>query len=102
MNLLELDDLTVRHGQLTAVAGLALDLAEGVTLAVIGANGAGKTTLLRAIAGTLTPASGRILLAGEDITALPAPRRAAAVIRLVPEGRRLFGSLTVAENLLVG
>jgi branched-chain amino acid transport system ATP-binding protein len=102
MNLLELDDLTVRHGQLTAVADLALDLAEGVTLAVIGANGAGKTTLLRAIAGTLTPAAGRIRLAGEDITALPAHRRAAAGIRLVPEGRRLFGSLTVAENLLVG
>jgi branched-chain amino acid transport system ATP-binding protein len=102
MNLLELDDLTVRHGQLTAVADLALDLAEGVTLAVIGANGAGTTTLLRAIAGTLTPAAGRIRLAGEDITALPAHRRAAAGIRLVPEGRRLFGSLTVAENLLVG
>src|SRR6202035_2137948 len=64
MNLLSLHDLTVRHGQLTAVNALSLELAEGSTLAVIGANGAGKTTLLRAIAGTLPPAGGTITFDG--------------------------------------
>ncbi|HEY3610151.1 MAG TPA: ABC transporter ATP-binding protein [Pseudonocardiaceae bacterium] len=102
MNLLSLTDLTVRHGQLTAVNALGLELAEGSTLAVIGANGAGKTTLLRAIAGTLPPAAGTITFDGHDITRMPAHRRAANGIRLVPEGRRLFASLTVEENLLAG
>ncbi|HEX4723320.1 MAG TPA: ABC transporter ATP-binding protein [Pseudonocardiaceae bacterium] len=102
MTLLALKDLTVRHGQLTAVNALSLDLTEGATLAVIGANGAGKTTLLRAIAGTLAPAEGTITYDGHDITRLPAHTRAANGIRLVPEGRRLFPSLTVEENLLAG
>jgi branched-chain amino acid transport system ATP-binding protein len=102
MSLLSLADLTVRHGQLTAVNALSLELAEGSTLAVIGANGAGKTTLLRAIAGTLSAAGGTITFDGHDITRVPAHRRAANGIRLVPEGRRLFASLTVEENLLAG
>jgi branched-chain amino acid transport system ATP-binding protein len=102
MTLLTLEGLTVHHGQLAAVSGLDLAVEEGSTLAVIGANGAGKTTLLRAIAGTLRPSSGRIQFDGEDVTGMPAHRRAAAGIRLVPEGRRLFDSLTVEENLLVG
>jgi branched-chain amino acid transport system ATP-binding protein len=102
MSLLELSGLTVHHGQLAAVSALDLDLAEGTTLAVIGANGAGKTTLLRTIAGTLRPTEGRIAFDGNDITDLPAHRRAAQGIRLVPEGRRLFPSLTVEENLLAG
>ncbi|HEX3589438.1 MAG TPA: ABC transporter ATP-binding protein [Pseudonocardiaceae bacterium] len=102
MSLLELSGLTVHHGQLAAVSALDLDLAEGTTLAVIGANGAGKTTLLRTIAGTLRPTEGRIAFDGNDITDVPAHRRAAQGIRLVPEGRRLFPSLTVEENLLAG
>lgn len=102
MSLLVVDSLTVRHGQLTAVNDVSLDVADGATLAVIGANGAGKTTLLRAIAGTLAPAHGTIAFDGRDITRVPAHRRAAGGIRLVPEGRRLFASLTVAENLLAG
>jgi branched-chain amino acid transport system ATP-binding protein len=102
MTLLALDNVTVRHGQLTAVSGLNLTLAQSATLAVIGANGAGKTTLLRAIAGTLPSAAGTITYDGQDITRKPAHRRAATGIRLVPEGRRLFGSLTVEENLLAG
>jgi branched-chain amino acid transport system ATP-binding protein len=102
MNLLSLADLTVRHGQLTAVNALSLELAAGSTLAVIGANGAGKTTLLRAIAGTLPSAGGTITFDGRDITRVAAHRRAADGIRLVPEGRRLFASLSVEENLLVG
>jgi branched-chain amino acid transport system ATP-binding protein len=102
MTLLTLEGLTVHHGQLAAVSGLDLTVEEGSTLAVIGANGAGKTTLLRAIAGTLKPSSGRIVFDGDDVTGVAAHRRAAAGIRLVPEGRRLFDSLTVEENLLVG
>jgi branched-chain amino acid transport system ATP-binding protein len=92
----------VHHGQLAAVSSLDLALAEGATLAVIGANGAGKTTLLRTIAGTLKPTTGTIRFDGADITGVPAHRRAAEGIRLVPEGRRLFPSLTVEENLLAG
>jgi branched-chain amino acid transport system ATP-binding protein len=102
MSLLELAELTVHHGQLAAVSSLDLALAEGATLAVIGANGAGKTTLLRTIAGTLKPTTGTIRFDGVDITGVPAHRRAAEGIRLVPEGRRLFPSLTVEENLLAG
>ncbi|HEV7755898.1 MAG TPA: ABC transporter ATP-binding protein [Mycobacteriales bacterium] len=102
MTLLEVSDLEVRHGQLAAVNGLDLSVSDGVTLAVIGANGAGKSTLLRALAGVLRPSRGTIRFDGQDITAMPAHRRVAAGIALVPEGRRLFPSLTVEENLLVG
>jgi branched-chain amino acid transport system ATP-binding protein len=102
MSLLEVIDLQVRHGQLAAVNGLDLSVDEGVTLAVIGANGAGKSTLLRALAGVLRPSRGTIRFDGRDITAMPAHERVAAGIALVPEGRRLFPSLTVEENLLVG
>ncbi|HEY1571002.1 MAG TPA: ABC transporter ATP-binding protein [Pseudonocardiaceae bacterium] len=101
-DLLELSGLSAHHGQLAAITDLDLALAEESTLAVIGANGAGKTTLLRTIAGTHRPSKGAITFAGRDITAVPAHRRAAEGIRLVPEGRRLFPSLTVEENLLAG
>ena len=97
-----MDQLTVRHGQLTAVNAVSLDVADGTTLAVIGANGAGKTTLLRAIAGTIMPAGGTVTYDGQNVTRVPAHRLAANGIRLVPEGRRLFPSLTVEENLLAG
>jgi branched-chain amino acid transport system ATP-binding protein len=102
VTLIALEHVSVRHGQLTAVNDLSVRLVEGNTLAVIGANGAGKTTLLRTIAGTLSAAAGTITYDGQDITRMPAHRRAATGIRLVPEGRRLFGSLTVTENLLSG
>ena len=102
MTLLELDGLTVRHGQLAAVTGVSLAVREGETLAIIGANGAGKTTLLRSIAGVLRSSSGLIRYDGEDVTRMPTHRRVAAGIALVPEGRRLFPSLTVAENLATG
>jgi branched-chain amino acid transport system ATP-binding protein len=100
--LLEVAGVTVHHGQLAAVVGVDLAVAEGETLAVIGANGAGKSTLLRTIAGVLRPTSGTIRLDGRDVARLPAHRRVAAGISLVPEGRRLFESLTVEENLLTG
>jgi branched-chain amino acid transport system ATP-binding protein len=86
---------------LQAVRGVSLRVAAGETVALIGANGAGKTTLLRAVAGAHRPHSGRIVFDGVDITGLPAHRRVALGIALVPEGRHLFPSLTVEENLRV-
>jgi branched-chain amino acid transport system ATP-binding protein len=100
--LLSVRGLSVYHGQLRAVADLDLDVAPGETVAVIGANGAGKSTLLSALAGTLRPSAGTIHYDGRDITRLPAHRRVTDGICLVPEGRRLFPSLTVEENLLTG
>jgi branched-chain amino acid transport system ATP-binding protein len=102
MSLLEVEDLDAYHGQLQALRGFNLSVTQGETIAVIGANGAGKSTLLRAIAGAHIPARGRVLLDGTDVTRVPAHRRVAAGISLVPEGRRLFKSLSVEENLATG
>jgi branched-chain amino acid transport system ATP-binding protein len=102
VTLLELSHLSAHHGQLAAVNDLSMAIDEGEVLAVIGANGAGKSTLLRVIAGLHRPSAGRISFAGADITRLATHRRVAAGIALVPEGRRLFASLTVEENLLTG
>jgi branched-chain amino acid transport system ATP-binding protein len=100
--LLQVRDLTVHHGQLRAVADVSLSVSPGDVYAIIGANGAGKSTLLRAITGLDRPTSGSVLLDGTDVTHQRPERRAAAGIVMVPEGRRLFASLTVEENLLVG
>jgi branched-chain amino acid transport system ATP-binding protein len=102
MTLLAISDLTVHHGQLCAVNGVSLELEKGEVLAIIGANGAGKSTFLRALAGLNLPTSGTVHLDGRDITRLAPHRRVTAGIALVPEGRRLFPSLTVEENLLTG
>jgi branched-chain amino acid transport system ATP-binding protein len=101
VTLLQVDALDCRYGLLQAVRGVSFDIAAGETLALIGANGAGKTTLLRAIAGAHRPHGGRVIFDGTDVTGLPAHRRVALGIALVPEGRRLFPSLTVEENLLI-
>jgi len=101
VSLLEVDRLDVRHGLLQAVRNVSLELAEGETLALVGANGAGKTTLLRAIAGAHRPAGGRVVFDGRELTSVAAFRRVRLGIALVPEGRRLFPDLTVEENLLV-
>jgi branched-chain amino acid transport system ATP-binding protein len=101
MTLLSVEQLDVRHGLLRAVRDVTLEVAEGETLALVGANGAGKSTLLRAIAGAHRPTAGRVVFDGSDITAVSAHRRVQMGIALVPEGRRLFGGLTVEENLLV-
>jgi len=100
--LLEVRDLNVHHGQLHALQGVSLAVPAGAIHAMIGANGAGKSTLLRTIAGLHRPTSGSILLDGTDITALRPEQRVAAGVVMVPEGRRLFPTLTVEENLLVG
>ncbi|MEA2229106.1 MAG: branched-chain amino acid transport system ATP-binding protein [Solirubrobacteraceae bacterium] len=101
MTLLKLEGVDVRHGLLHAVRELTLEVAEGETLALVGANGAGKSTLLRAIAGSYPLSGGRIVFDGEDLTGVRAHRRVPMGISLVPEGRRLFPTLTVEENLLV-
>ena len=100
--LLEVRDLVVHHGQLRALDGISLRVLPGEVYAIIGANGAGKSTLLRTIAGLHHPTAGSILLDGKDVTRLRPERRATRGIVLVPEGRRLFGSLSVQENLQVG
>lgn len=102
MSLLEVAGLEVHHGQLRALKDFSLTMDEGQTVAVIGANGAGKSTLLSCLAGLVKPTSGTVLFDGNDITRLPAYKRIAAGIALVPEGRRLFKSLTVEENLKTG
>jgi branched-chain amino acid transport system ATP-binding protein len=101
VSLLSLQDLEARHGLLPAVRGVTLEVADGETVALVGANGAGKTTLLRTIAGAHKPAAGRIVFDGVDITKMRAHDRLRRGIALVPEGRRLFPDLTVEENLLV-
>jgi branched-chain amino acid transport system ATP-binding protein len=98
--MLEVEAIDVYYGQLPAVRELSLRLDTGGILAVIGANGAGKSTLLKAIAGQVPISGGRILLNGQDISGWPSYRRTRAGIALVPEGRRLFKSLSVEENLL--
>jgi len=94
--------LTVRYGQLEALTTIDLSMQGGEAVAMIGANGAGKSTLMRTIAGLHPPVAGTIRLEGVDITRVPAHKRVAAGIVLVPEGRRLFASLTLEENLKVG
>jgi branched-chain amino acid transport system ATP-binding protein len=101
MTLLSVHGIQARHGLLTAVRGVSFDVDAGERLALVGANGAGKTTLLRAIAGAHPLANGSIRFDGADISRLPAHRRVALGIALVPEGRRLFPQLTVQENLQV-
>jgi branched-chain amino acid transport system ATP-binding protein len=100
--LLEVRDLVVHHGQLRALDSISLRVFPGEVYAMIGANGAGKSTLLRTIAGLHQPTTGSVLLDGHDVTALRPERRARQGIVMVPEGRRLFGSLSVEENLQVG
>jgi branched-chain amino acid transport system ATP-binding protein len=100
--LLDVRDLVVHHGQLRALDAVSLRVLPGEVYAIIGANGAGKSTLLRTIAGLHHPTAGSVLFDGKDVTRLRPERRARQGIVLVPEGRRLFGSLSVEENLRVG
>ena len=101
MSALTVRELDAGYEDFQALFGVGLELAEGQTVALVGANGAGKTTLLMTIAGALRPWRGAITLDGADITGLPDYQRARSGVVLVPEGRRLFGSLTAEENILV-
>jgi branched-chain amino acid transport system ATP-binding protein len=100
--LLDITDLDVCYGDFQALFGVSLSVAPGAATALVGANGAGKTTLLRTIAGARFPTSGTIRYRDADLTTAPPHRRIAQGIALVPEGRRLFPSLTVEENIQVG
>ena len=100
--LLETRGVAAGYGDFQALFGIDLRLDRGETIAVIGANGAGKTTLMRAVSGLIRRRSGTILHNGEDIGDLPADAVMGRGVVMVPEGRRLFASLTVEENLLAG
>ena len=103
--MLEVRDLQVAYGKAPALWGVSFELREHELLCIVGPNGAGKTTLINTLAGMLraTPGSGgHIVFDGHDITALPPHRFCAAGIAIVPEGRRLFGSMSVLENLEIG
>ncbi len=102
MSLLDIVGLDVHYGDFQALYGVNVTLREGETLAVIGANGAGKSTLLGAIAGWRNQTAGTISVEGVEISHEPAHRRVSRGVALVPEGRRIFTSLTVEENLQVG
>ncbi|MGA2969685.1 MAG: ABC transporter ATP-binding protein [Acidimicrobiales bacterium] len=102
MTLLRLEGVTAYYGHLEALEELSLEVARGEILAVIGANGAGKSTLLSLISGELRPKEGRVIFDDVDVTRHPPHQRVREGISLVPEGRHLFGNLSVEENLLVG
>jgi branched-chain amino acid transport system ATP-binding protein len=97
--LLAVTDLWIAYERINAVRGVSFAVGEGEIVTLIGANGAGKSTILRAISGLLPPARGGITFAGEDLLRLPAHLRTQRGIALVPEGRGIFGNLTVLENL---
>ncbi len=100
--LLDVDDLTARYGPVLAVRDVSLRVAEGEIVALLGANGAGKTTTLASIAGLHHARSGRIRFDGRDVSRLSPERVLRRGISLTPEGRRLFSTLTVEENLRLG
>lgn len=99
---LEADDLHVHYAGAVALAGVSLHARRGELVALVGANGAGKSSLIKTVAGLHTPTAGRVRFAGRDITGVPAHEVARAGMSLVPEGRHLFGRLTVRQNLLLG
>ena len=100
--LLKVTDLTCGYGPVLAVRDASFEVDEGSVTCVLGANGAGKSTTLKAISGLIRPMRGRIGLDGRDITRLSASRRVSLGISHCPEGRRIFASLTVLENLRLG
>ncbi len=100
--LVELQALDSGYGEVQVLWGISLKICAGQFTTILGANGAGKTTTLRSIMGTIRPWGGRVLLHGEDVSRLPPHSKAQRGLVLVPEGRQLFGQLTVEENLRLG
>ena len=100
--MLEVQNLYVSYGMMEVLHGVDINVQNGELISVIGPNGAGKTTLIKTIMGLVKPKSGKILYDGQDITHLPAHKRAGLGIGYVPEGRHVFGRLTVEENLTIG
>ncbi|MGD1037111.1 MAG: ABC transporter ATP-binding protein [Roseiarcus sp.] len=102
MTLLKVEDLWTAYGPIVVNRGLSLEVNEGEIVTLIGPNGAGKSTLLRTIAGLKRPKSGKIFLAGKDVTGVYADKMARNGVVLVPEGRRIFPAITVRDNLRLG
>ena len=100
--LLNAENLETYYGKVLALRGASIELFEGEVVAVLGANGAGKTTLLKTIAGALRPKSGTVVYRGERVDGFSAERLVRKGMAMVPEGRRVFQSLTVHENLVMG
>src|SRR5947208_13356820 len=100
--MLSIESLTVAYGGLKALVDVSVEVAEGQFVAIVGPNGAGKTTLFKAISGTVQPLSGRVKFDGKDLLAIPPAERAHLGIAHVPEGRQVFASMTVLENLEMG
>lgn len=100
--MLEVRALASRYGRIPALKGIDVSVHEGELVALVGANGAGKTTLLRVISGVLPASAGCVLFGGEDITRMSPDRRVRRGIVQVPEGRQVFGPLSVEDNLLLG
>lgn len=96
------DNITVKYGQLTALRGFSLEMQPGETLFVTGPNGAGKSTLLKSIAGVVTPVSGSIRFQDSEVGGKPPETIARLGLSMVPEGRHVFGALTIEENLVLG
>jgi branched-chain amino acid transport system ATP-binding protein len=99
---LKVENLDVFYGDAQALDGVSLDIAEGSIVAIVGANGAGKTSLIRTIAGMHRPARGRILYRGQDIAGWPSHKVCDLGIGQVAEGRQVFPTLSIAENLMMG
>jgi branched-chain amino acid transport system ATP-binding protein len=100
--LLQVESLEAGYGEVQVVWGVTLAAARGALTTIVGANGVGKTTTLRAIAGSIRPRGGRVLFDGEDVTRLAPHLKAARGLVLVPEGRQLFNTMSVQENLEMG
>ena len=100
--LLEVSGLVMRYGAVTAVRGVDLTIGEGEIVSIVGPNGAGKTSLVSAVAGIVPPAAGSIVFAGKPLAGIALEDVVAHGIALVPEGRHIFASLTVTENLMLG
>jgi branched-chain amino acid transport system ATP-binding protein len=100
--LLRIEDLWVRYGGITALSGVCIDVPEGETVLLVGANGAGKSSTINAIIGLVPAAKGRIVFDGLDLTQIPCERRARLGIGFSPEGRRVFSTMSVTDNVLSG
>ncbi len=102
MTLLSVEHLDTAYGAVQVTRDVSMTVDEGEIVTIIGPNGAGKSTILRAISGLLKPRRGTISFNGRNVTGLPADRMAALGVVMAPEGRRIFGDLTVRENLRIG
>jgi branched-chain amino acid transport system ATP-binding protein len=100
--LLSLENVTTYYAQMRILEGISLQVGEGELVCLLGGNASGKSTTLKTILGIVKPRSGRVLLAGQDVTRWPVPQRIARGMAIVPENRRLFSDMTVRENLELG